>query len=351
MTAIPLRSTKAAILVEQRKPLVIDEILLPKTLSWGQVLVEVLYSGICGSQIGEIDGAKGEDSHLPHLLGHEATGRVLAIGDGVKTTKPGDTVILHWRKGRGIEAEPAIYEWKGRPLNAGWVTTFSRHTVVSENRTTVITTPVDLEGACLLGCAVTTGFGVINNNAKLKIGESIVVVGAGGVGLNVIEGASLVSAYPIIAVDRFDHKLEFARQFGATHTINSSNENFAQVARGILGTTGPEVVVDNTGNTDIIGECYSLARSSGRVILVGVPKKGHSISIYTLPLHFGKVLTGSHGGESDPTEDIPRYLRLVAQGKVKLSELVTHRCTLDTLNDAIEKMRRGEITGRCVLSL
>ena len=129
------------------------------------------YSGICGSQLGEIDGAKGEDKFLPHLLGHEGSGAVVATGPGVRHVKEGDTVVLHWRKAHGIEATPPRYSWRGKPLNAGWVTTFNQYAIVAENRVTRIDPHCDLKVAALYGCAVTTGFGVVVNNAKVKLGE------------------------------------------------------------------------------------------------------------------------------------------------------------------------------------
>ena len=129
---------RAAILVEQNKPLIIDNIELPKDLLPGQVLVKVLVSGICGSQIGEICGAKGPDRYLPHLLGHEGCATVIGIGPGVKTLCKGDLVVLHWRKGVGIESETPNYIWRGKKVNAGWVTTFNKYAVVSENRCTSI---------------------------------------------------------------------------------------------------------------------------------------------------------------------------------------------------------------------
>ena len=147
-------TTQAAILTEQRQPLVVDTIELPKSLEVGQVLVEVHCSGICGSQLGEIDGVKGDDRFLPHLMGHEGFGKVLEVGAGVRYVKRGDSVVLHWRPGAGIQSETPKYTWRGKPLNAGWVTTFNRHAVVSENRTKV---PADTNpDVALFGCAVTT---------------------------------------------------------------------------------------------------------------------------------------------------------------------------------------------------
>lgn len=342
---------RAAILVEQNKPLVIGDVFLPENLDFGQVLVKILYSGICGSQIGEIDGVKGPDKYLPHLLGHEGSGEVLETGPGVKYVKPGDRVVLHWRKGQGIEAPAPAYVWQGKKLNAGSVTTFNEYAVISENRLTVIPDDFDLKVAPLLGCAVTTGLGVISNNAKLKIGESIVVFGAGGVGLNVIQGAAMVSAYPIIAVDLFDNRLELAKKFGATHVVNSTRISAdAEIAK-ILGNKGADVIVNNTASTEITSMALSLTQPQGRVILVGVPKKGDNASLYTLPLHFGKVLTGSHGGESDPTADIPRYAKLFQADKLKLSGLITEQFVLNDINAAIARMRSGELAGRCLIDL
>lgn len=346
-----VRTMKAAILVEQRKPLVIDEVALPEQLEFGQVLVKVIYSGICGAQLNEIDGAKGEDPYLPHLLGHEGSAEVLEVGPGVKTVTPGQRVVMHWRKGRGIEAPPAKYQWRGKPLNAGWVTTFNEYAIVSENRLTPIPDGLDLDVAPLLGCAVTSGLGVITNNAHVRIGESVVVFGAGGVGLNVIQGAVLAGAQPIIGVDLFDSKLEFARRFGATHTINSKQTDAKAEIKRIVGSGGADVVVDVTGQVEVIEMAYELAGPTGRVILVGVPSKGKKPSFYTLPLHFGKVITGSHGGETDPTADIPKYVRLHLAGKLRLKEIVTDRMPLDRINEAIAKMRSGDVLGRCMLEV
>jgi len=344
------KTMKAAILVEQRKPLVIDEIELPQALEVGQVLVKVHYSGICGSQLGEIDGAKGEDRFLPHLLGHEASATVVEVGPGVKHVKSGDLVVLHWRKGLGIEGAPPKYRWNGKALNAGWIATFNEYAIVAENRMTPIPEGSDVEVASLFGCAVTTGFGVVENNAKVRIGESVVVFGAGGVGLNIVQAAALVGAYPIIAVDLFDNRLSLAKEMGATHLINANDVDAKKETEKIMEGKGLDVFIDNTGQPSIIEMGYQLTTAQGRVILVGVPRKGNDVVIYSLPLHFGKVLTGSHGGESIPNEDIPRYMSLFHADRIKLKELLTERYALDDINVAIDNMRSGKASGRCLIS-
>ena len=345
------RSTRAAILVELKKPLVVEEIALPATLDVGQVLVQVHYSGICGSQLGEIDGAKGEDRYLPHLLGHEGSGSVIETGPGVRQVNPGDKVVLHWRKGPGIESPVPSYTWNGRKVNAGWVTSFNEHAVVSENRVTKIPDDSDLEVAALFGCAVTTGFGVVQNNAKVRIGESVAVFGAGGVGLNIVQAASLVSAYPLIAVDLYDNRLELARKMGATHLINAKNEDAGVRILEIAGNAGLDHFIDNTGQPSIIQLGYGLTGPKGRVTLVGVPRKGNDIAIYSLPLHFGKVLSGSHGGEALPEQDIPRFHALFKAGRIRLRETITAAYRLEDINTAILKMRDGSVAGRCLVRM
>lgn len=341
---------KAAILTELKKPLTIAEIDVPKQLEYGQVLVKVICSGICGSQLGEIDGVKGVDKFIPHLLGHEGAGIVTDVGPGVTKVKKDDHVVLHWRKGAGIESATPKYNWNGKVVNAGWVTTFNELAVVSENRVTAIAKDIDFEVAALMGCAVTTGFGVINNNAQVKIGQSIAIFGAGGVGLNEIQGAALVGANPIIAVDIFDHKLQKAKEFGATHTINSQKLNPKDEIIKIVGNKGVDVGIDNTGVVDVINTVYEVTANTGRTILVGVPPADKKINIYSLPLHFDKTITGSFGGETNPTTDIPNYLNLYKQGRFKLKEMISDTFTLDQINEAIAAMRSGQVI-RCMIRL
>jgi S-(hydroxymethyl)glutathione dehydrogenase/alcohol dehydrogenase len=265
--------------------------------------------------------------------------------------KPGDKVVLHWRKGSGLESLAPVYESKIGRVNAGWVTTFNEYALVSENRATAIPRDFDDEAAALFGCAVTTGFGVINNNAQLKIGQSIAVFGAGGIGLNIVQAAALVSAHPIIAVDLFDNRLALARSLGATHLINSKAQDAEAEIRRLVGPQGVDVAVDNTGNVKVIETAYRLTGVRGRTVLVGVPPKESAASIYTLPLHFEKTLTGSHGGEALPEHDIPNYVRLCQAGKLELKSLIGKRYPLTEINQALGDMRSGAIAGRAVVRI
>lgn len=342
---------QAAILFEQNKPLIIADIELPKKLEAGQIFVRLHTSGICGSQIGEIRGVKGKDLYLPHLMGHEGCGSVLQIGDGVKTIDVGDKVVLHWKKSSGIESNTPNYLLNGKKINAGWVTTFNTHAIISENRCTKIPKETDNDLAALFGCAITTGFGVIENNAKLKMGESIVVMGAGGVGLNMIQAADMNSAWPIIAVDIYEEKLKLAKKFGATHVINSNKTNTNNEIKNILNNNGVDVFIDNTGLPKIIELGYSLINNQGRLVLVGVPKVGANINIFSLPIHFGKKIIGSHGGESNPEKDIPRFLKLFNNGKSSFKDMVSRRFKLSDINEAITCFQNGSISGRIIIDL
>jgi S-(hydroxymethyl)glutathione dehydrogenase/alcohol dehydrogenase len=340
---------KAAILEKLNAPLVLDEI-ESQTLDVGQVLVRIHSSGICGAQLNEIAGTKGPDKFLPHLLGHEGGGIVVETGPGVTSVKAADHVVLHWRKGAGIHAKPGKYQWNGRAVNSGWVTTFSEYAVVSENRVTPIPKDLPFEIAALMGCAVTTALGLINNLAEVKIGQSVAVLGCGGVGLNVVQGAALVAACPIIAIDIYDHKLAMAREFGATHTINSAACDLREEIRKIVGPAGVDVFVENTGVVKLIEAAYELTASKGRTILVGVPRHDQNINIHSLPLHHGKVLTGCEGGDTDPAVDIPRYARLYQAGRLNLDRVITHRYPFAEINAALDDVRAGKV-GRAMLEM
>lgn len=340
---------KAAVLKEINKPLKIETITLP-LLDVGQVLVEVHASGICGAQIGEIRGAKGEDKYLPHLLGHEGGGIVKAIGPGVTHVKPGNRVVMHWRKGKGIEAQPPRYQGEAGLIGGGWVTTFNEAAVVSENRLTKIGDDIPFDIAALMGCAVTTGLGLVNNEAKLKIGQSIAVAGCGGVGLNVIQGAALVGGFPIIAIDIHDEKIDLAMQFGATHGINSKDAKMGDALR-MIKKQGVDVFVDCTGQPSMIDDGYMATAPGGKMILVGQPAQHQALWLRKFLQHYrGKTMLDSQGGLTNPTIDIPRYCELYRTGKLKFDGLITHRFPLHQVNDALNVVVSGQ-AGRVILEM
>jgi len=333
---------KAAILDTLGKPLIVDEIEIPAP-SIGQVLVRVYCSGICGKQIEEISAER--DPHLPHLLGHEGGGIVEAIGEGVTRVKIGDHVAMHWRKGAGIESDFPKYIWRDKTVGGGLITTFNEYALLSENRLTSIDKTIPFFIAALMGCAVTTGLGVVFKEAKLKPYESIAVIGCGGVGLNIIQAASLISAFPIYAFDILEEKLDMAEHFGATKTWN--------LTEGPLAFDNIDVVVDCTGAVEIIEKGLEITAANGCMILVGLPhgKQNSTIQIHDMRKHFtGKKMIFSNGGSSDPNSDIPEYLNLYRYGKLKLNDLITDHFSLDDINIALDKARTGSC-GRCVIEM
>ena len=357
--------TKAAVLVEQNKPLEIMELNLPVKIEVGQVLVQIYAAGICGAQIGEITGAKGPDLYLPHLLGHEGAGIVRACGAGVRNLKFGDHVVAHWRKGNGIESATPIYwdEKDKRSIGAGPVATFTKYAVVSENRLTKISDDVPFDIACLFGCAVTTGLGIVQNEAKIQMGESIVVAGCGGVGLNVIQGARMRGAYPIIGLDRSAYALERAYDIGASHVFSLNDPktelygegNLLQTITKLVSTDGisigPNVFVDCTGDVDIAAFGWGIINPGGRCILAGQPRYDTSFIVDHMRKNYiGKTLLDSQGGLTNPTVDIPRYAKLWQASQLDLGNQITHRFQLEDINGAIALMRSGK-TGRCILEM
>jgi Zn-dependent alcohol dehydrogenase len=337
---------KAAILEKLNSPLIVDDLEIPD-LDYGQVLVKVCRSGICGAQVDEISGRKGEDKYLPHLLGHEGGGVIEDIGPGVTLVKRGDHVVMHWRRGDGIESNPPKYRRNdGSIVGAGWVTTFNEYAIVSENRLTPIDDDIPFEIAALMGCAVTTALGLINNEAKLKIGQSIAIIGCGGVGLNIIRGAAMVSANPIISIDQYRPKLRMAEGLGATHLLTSESLLWddTQRIRNFIGSRDLDVVVDCAGSYRLIANIFKLMSPKGKLILL------RPISQLLPGFVDGIEVMNSSGGYTNPNEDIPRYLDLYRKGKLSLDGLITHRFPLSEINIALDVVRSGQ-AGRIILEI
>ena len=337
------KTFKAAVLEGINEPLAILELEIPETLSVGQVLVRIHYSGICGSQLNEISNVKGNSAkYIPNTLGHEGGGIVVACGPGVKHVTIGDHVVIHWRKGVGIDAQFPQY-WcsaRNRYIGGGANNTFQEMAIISENRLTKIPDDVPLAEAALLGCAVTTGLGAVFNDVNLKPGESVIVFGCGGVGLNVLQGCSLITAYPIVGVDIDDTKLEQALIMGATHTVNSKHADMKLPITGAF-----DAAVDTTGIPAVIELAWKWAK---RVCLVAQMRSDKVLSINTTAMQSGKTIFGTDGGMTDPTVDIPRYVRLLKAGRLNLRGLITHTTNLDGLNAQLDLTRAGKV-GRGII--
>ena len=334
---------KAAILREINAPLSIENVGLTP-LDYGQVLVKVLVSGLCGAQLHEIKGHKGNAKFLPHLMGHEGCGIVEDIGTGVTTVSVGDKVVMHWRKSEGIEAPFPKYTLDGKEISSGKVTTLSEYSIVSENRLTTVPHESSDFLCALLGCGMTTALGTINNDAKLKFGESVLIVGCGGVGLNLVQAATLASAYPICALDINEIKSGIAKSVGATTFSTSLNDFSSQTF---------DVIIDTTGNISVIKETIPLLADAGRYILVGQPKPGESIQIpdgVNLWSQSGKSILVSQGGCTTPQLDIPRYVKMHKAGILNIDSIITHVFNLNDVNKAFDILRSGA-AGRIMVKM
>lgn len=344
--------TLAAILHETSRDLIVEEIHFPASLESGQVLVKVLSSGICGAQLNEIDAVKGPDKFLPHLLGHEGYCEVIEIANDVKHISAGDFAIMHWRPGLGIQANPPKYTWRGKTLNAGWVTTFNHYAIVSENRVTKINSlKTSISTLPLLGCALTTAFGVLKNEAQVTSSDSIMIFGAGGVGLTMLKILVSWGLSNIVLIDIDKNKVELAKSFGALNSFVFVNkEDCIEKLHALYGKDLPTVAIDTTGKVPCIEISYEHSHPKARVILVGVPRNGEKSSIYTLPLHFGKVFVGSQGGASQPNIDIPYLLGELESGSLDFSDFPVTKFQLEDINQAIACLKSG-LPGRMIIDM
>lgn len=336
-----MMKTKAAILREIDKPLSIEEINIP-SLSRGQVLVKIMYSGICHSQINEIFGLKGEDKYLPHLLGHEGSGIVEAIGEEVTKVKKGDKVVLSWIKGIGLDIPSCKYtDNNGNIINSGAITTFSKHSIISENRLFKLNTEIEMDKAALLGCAIPTGAGIIKNELKLKPDQSLIICGMGGIGGSALLYAKAIGCKKIIAVDIRDDKLKFAQKNGAHHIINSLNENLIEKIKEYTNNQMADCAVECTGVPSVMESLLSLIKNSGIVVIAGNLKVGAKIGVDPFELIKGKKIIGSWGGATNPDEDIPYYEKLLFSGDVNVNDLIGKTRSFDDINYAIDDCKNG----------
>jgi S-(hydroxymethyl)glutathione dehydrogenase/alcohol dehydrogenase len=332
--------TTAAVLVECGRPLELADLDIP-ALRTGQVLVDVAFCGVCHTQILEARGHRGHDPYLPHCLGHEGSGIVRECGPGVSKVKPGDRVILSWIKGSGADVPGCVYGWNGRSVNAGGITTFATHSVISENRLTVIPDGMDMRLAALVGCAVPTGTGVVFNTAQPRPGQSLVVFGAGGIGSCAVAAAALAGCVPVIAVDVNGDKLALAKQLGATHIINAKTGDPVQQIRELCP-GGADFAIEATGQPAVMRQALACVRpQGGSAVVVGNAKHGQTLEFDPRELNQGKRLLGTWGGDNTPDRDFPRYCKLLAAGKLNLEPLLSRRYRLSEINTALDDLERG----------
>ena len=342
---IIIKKTKAAILVHQKKPLIIDNIFLPKELKKGQILVKMKYSGICGSQLGEIDGVKGKDKYLPHLLGHEGIARVLQVGPSVKKVKKSDKVLLHWMPSSGIKALPAVYKWRNEKLNAGKVTTFHNYSIVSENRVSKINNFHNDLDILLLGCTASTAIGSVEKICKIKKNSNVVVAGCGPIGLYIVKYLNFLKVKKIIAIDINEKKLKLSKKFGATDII------FKKKKKNVFNTLNNKIdyFFECSGNSDVISLGYECLKKNGSIILIGVPHFKSKIKINTLGINLGKKLIGSKGGKFNPDKDIKNFAKLVSLKKLSSKNFILKKVKLENINSIFSKMRNNTLLGKSII--
>lgn len=333
---------KAVVLEQLNSPLSIKNISCNDP-EQGQVLVKILASGLCGAQLQEIAGLKGNANFLPHLLGHEGCGIVEKVGLAVTKVKVGDKVVLHWKKGDGLESGFPTYFCDGQKIGGGKVTTLSEYSLVSENRMTVVNQETPNDFSALLGCGLSTALGTINYEVNLKFGESILILGAGGLGLNLIQAAKLAGAFPIIALDIND-KSALCNQIGSSSFI----QNVEQIKHLKF-----DAIVDTTGNKFLIQETLPLLNDLGRYIFVGQNKPNESIEIFNSNHLFGsegKTIKATQGGNINPSKDIKRYANLYHENYINYEKIITHRFNLEEINVAFDILRSGN-AGRIIVEM
>jgi S-(hydroxymethyl)glutathione dehydrogenase / alcohol dehydrogenase len=343
---------RAAVCHAFGEPLVVEEVDVAPPAA-GEVTVDVAASGICHSDIAYGNGDWG--GTLPAVYGHEAAGVVAEVGTGVETHRPGDRVLVTSIRFCGscrfcAAGSPALCSAglpptsprpltteDGRPVEQGMrVGSFAERITVHASQAVPLDEEIDLATAALLGCTVITGVGAVLNDARVQPGESVVVVGCGGVGLNCVQAASLAPAHPIVAVDPASDKLAAAQAFGATHTVDPTTHNVVEALRGETHGEGADHAIVTAATAQAVTDAFGLVRRGGTVTVVGMPAYGAPASFdATLLAHDSVRIVGSKLGSTKPHTDIPKLLSLYGAGRLKLDELVSGRYPLEQINEAI----------------
>jgi S-(hydroxymethyl)glutathione dehydrogenase / alcohol dehydrogenase len=348
-----MQHMKAAVLSRLNEPLEVMSGIEYGSPGPGQVLVKLAYSGVCHSQLMEVRGRRGVDAYLPHLLGHEGTGKVIEVGEGVSKVKPDELVVLGWIKGSGLDGGGVRYRCACTSLdiNAGGVTTFNEYALVSENRIVPLPAGVPLDVAVLFGCAVPTGAGIITNDLRPAPGSSVAIFGLGGIGMSALMATMLFNCAKVIAVDVSADKLALATSFGATHLINATQADPVSAIRAMTGGLGVDYSVEASGQVTVIEQAFeSVRRAGGVCVFASHPEHGKRISIDPYELICGKQIRGSWGGSSNPDRDIPMFAKLYAEGRLPLEKLITKRYPLEAINEALDDLEQHRV-GRPLIEI
>jgi Zn-dependent alcohol dehydrogenase len=357
---------RAAIFVEPKKPLVVDEVEFPDP-GPDQVLVKLFASGVCHSQLHTMQRPARAGHRLPALLGHEATGIVAARGRGVKHVKEGDRVITTWvDRDNATTDQPLVSHalneraqysasWRGKEVMHS-AATWAEYALAQERVALPLPEDVPTDVTSIIGCAVMTGAGAIVNTLQVRPGQSVVVIGAGGIGLCAISAAAIVDAYPVIAVDVNEQKLEFARRFGATHIVNAKTTDAVGEIKKLTG-GGADFAIDAVGLPQtqeqilrMVRPGYSGMNRGGTALLVGITPPDAKAILDTSLFLGSRSFTRTSGGDCKPERDFPLFIRWFREGKLKLNDLVTNRYRLEQINEAVDDLEHGRILGRGILT-
>jgi len=357
--------TKAAVCYEYGKPLQIEEVDLDKPKE-NEVLIKYEATGVCHTDLSVVRGII-KAPPLPAIIGHEAAGVIQEVGINVRSVKPGDHVAVLWvptpcgqcyyclkghphlcidkDKARGGKMLDGTYRLrKGeKTINVTMATgTFCEYNVLSERSVLAIDRDIPFDVASLVGCAVITGMGAVWK-AKVEAGSSVAVIGTGGVGLNIIQGAVLANATTIIAIDILDNKLDIAKEFGATHVINSSKEDPAVKVMEITGGIGADYSFEAIGKSQTVATAFKLIRRGGTTVTCGIPSLDDCLNLPLFEFPFNaKTFLGSYYGGGDARVQIPLILNLYKQGRIKLNELITKRYRFEEINTAFADLSSGK---------
>ncbi len=358
--------TRAAVALEAKKPLEIVELDLegPKA---GEVLVEIMATGICHTDAYTLDGLDSEGL-FPSVLGHEGAGIVREVGAGVTSVALGDHVIplytpecrqcksclsgktnlctaIRATQGKGLMPDgTSRFSYKGQTIyHYMGCSTFSNFTVLPEIAVAKIRTDAPFDKACYIGCGVTTGVGAVTNTAKVQPGNNVVVFGLGGIGLNVLQGARMAGADMIVGIDINDSKEEWGRKFGMTHFINPKRVDDVVTEIVRLTDGGADYSFDCTGNTDVMRQALECChRGWGTSIVIGVAEAGKEISTRPFQLVTGRNWRGTAFGGAKGRTDVPKIVDWYVNGKIEIDSMITHTMGLEDINKAFDLMHAGE---------
>jgi S-(hydroxymethyl)glutathione dehydrogenase/alcohol dehydrogenase len=352
---------KAAVCYEFGKPLVVEDVKIDPPQR-GEVKVRIAATAICYSDVHVIRGHL--KSGLPVVGGHESSGYIEEVGEGVTSLKPGDHVAISLVTSCGtcpscLNGFPNVceFDWplakgsrltnkKGERLAHGLKTaTFAEYAIVDQSQAVKIPSDMSMDTAALLSCGVITGYGAVVNSAKVRPLSSVVVIGTGAVALNSIQGAAISGAYPIIVVDTRDSRFKMAEKFGATHIVNAKGNEAIEAVKKLTGGRGAEYVFVSRGNVNAIKEGFLMSSPHGMTVMLGLPSITDILSFERISLEFirlERTLTGSFMGSTNIHTDIPKLVAAYKAGKLKLDELITKRYPLEKINEAIEASEQGD---------